>query len=614
MSLRFKVPLLIVGIVVVSIFITGIIIFYGAQDILITQSKKEMISVVERGMETISALIEATIREVQVCADDDLFLDLVTESPYSEEFRQTEAAVVTKLNGYTQKSEHIERAFVADLTGKIIVDSNRNYINRQIKDYFNLDRVLPNQPLLSQVKRSDLSRELIVFIAYPILNEQGRVNGFVGNAVKLSHFSKHLKHIQIGEHSTSYAYLVDANRTMLYHPEADKIGLPVENETINNVITRLQAGEQIPTAVEDYLYQGLIKLASYGLIANTNWLLVVTGDVKDITSPVRQMGGYIALVACLVALVATLIGLFVSVRMTRPIIALENCFLQSAQGDLRVQTAVQSRDEIGRLSASFNHMISEQKEIIQNILSASESVRHGTEEIARGNDDLSQRTQEQAATLEEITATFEEIHEANTSAMENAEQAEKIVQTTLNAVAEGDKSLSQTRTAMQDISESSKQISEIIQVVNDIAFQTNLLALNAAVEAARAGEHGRGFAVVAAEVRNLAGKSAEAAKEIEGLINESVNRVDVGNEFMEHSVKTLQQIVENAKKTSAVIMEVANSIRKQTMASQEIQTSINQLNEVTQQNAAMVEEINATSQTLKYKAEELKDKVSRFKV
>ena len=149
------------------------------------------------------------------------------------------------------------------------------------------------------------------------------------------------------------------------------------------------------------------------------------------------MGGYIALVACLVALVATLIGLFVSVRMTRPIIALENCFLQSAQGDLRVQTAVQSRDEIGRLSASFNHMISEQKEIIQNILSASESVRHGTEEIARGNDDLSQRTQEQAATLEEITATFEEIHAANTSAMENAEQAEKIVQTTLNAVAEG---------------------------------------------------------------------------------------------------------------------------------------------------------------------------------
>lgn len=614
MSLRFKMPLIIVGIVVISIFITGIIIFYGAQDIILKQSKKEMISVVERGMETISAMLEAAMREAQVCASDDLFRKLVAENPYSEEFQEIQAAALAKLNSYVQKSEHIERAFLADATGSIILDSNRNYLNRQISNYFNPNQISLNKPLFSQVKRSELSGELLIFITHPILNEQGRINGFVGTALRISHFSRYLKHIQVGEHSTSYAYLVDSNRTMLYHPDSDKIGQPVENETINQVITRLQAGEQVQTAVEDYLYQGLVKLASYGLIPETNWLLVVTGDVKDITAPVRQMGGYIALVACLVAIAATLIGVVVSVRITKPIMALENCFLQSAQGNLRVQTAVNRRDELGRLSGSFNHMIAELKEIIESILSASESVQNGTEEIARGNDDLSQLTQEQAATLEEITTTIGEIHTANTSALENAEQAETIVQTTLDAVAEGDKALSQTRAAMQKISDSSSKIAEIIQVVNDIAFQTNLLALNAAVEAARAGEHGRGFAVVAAEVRNLAGKSAEAAKEIEGLINESVNRVGVGNEFMEHSVRALQQIVENAKKTSAVILEVANSIRKQTLASREIQSSINQLNEVTQQNAAMVEEINATSQTLKYKAEELKEKVSRFQV
>lgn len=199
MSLRFKLPLIIVGIVVIAISITGIIIFYGAQDILLRQSKKEMISVVERGTETISALLEAAIRELQVLAGDDLFLKLVADSPYSGEFGQTQAAVQTRLNAYVEKCEHVERAFIADFAGKIIADSNRIYLNRQIGDYFNLNRISPNEPFLSQVRRTDISGELIIFLAYPIINAQGRVNGFIGSSVRLSYFSKHLKDIQIGQ-------------------------------------------------------------------------------------------------------------------------------------------------------------------------------------------------------------------------------------------------------------------------------------------------------------------------------------------------------------------------------------------------------------------------------
>lgn len=614
MSLRFKMPLLIAGIVIISIFATSFIIYYGAQNILVSQSKKEMVSVTERGLETISALLAAAKRELQIFAENDLFRQLVEEEPSSAEFQEIKSEILTKIDTYLQKSDYLERSFLADRTGTIIVDSDREGTGSRLNDLFNLEKVLPGVTLISPVQVSPRSRELIIFIVVPLLNESGRVSGFVGNTVRLSHFSQYLHGIRLGEQDTSYAYLVAPDGTMLYHPTREKIGLPVENETINKVVRRLQAGERIELSIEEYLYRGLIKLSSYGTVPDTNWILVVTGDIKDITSPVRRLGQYILLVSLLVAFAASLIGLFLSKSITDPLHILQNYLHQAAQGNLNVQAKIKNRDELGQLSDSFNRMILQQKEMLESILTASESVRHGMEEIALGNDDLSQRTQEQAATLEEITATIEEIHQSLLWATENAEQATVLAQTTLETVSQGDKSISQTLEAMRGISDSSKQISEIIQLVNDIAFQTNLLALNAAVEAARAGEHGRGFAVVAAEIRSLAGKCSEAAKEIEGLINESVNRVEAGNGLMEQSAQMLREIVANTKKTSEVIMEVTSSMRRQAKASAEIKTSIGQLNQVTQQNAAMVEEINSTSQTLKFEAEKLEEKVGRFQV
>ncbi|HEX2954743.1 MAG TPA: methyl-accepting chemotaxis protein [Bacillota bacterium] len=213
------------------------------------------------------------------------------------------------------------------------------------------------------------------------------------------------------------------------------------------------------------------------------------------------------------------------------------------------------------------------------------------DEVSFNTQELSKRTQEQASTLEEIASTIEEVNATIHHTSANSEVAEKLAQSTLNAVKAGERSIQETIGAMGQISASSRQIAEIIEVVNDIASQTNLLAINASVEAARAGEQGRGFAIVASEIKSLAHRTSESAKEIEKLIKESAERVEKGNSMVLQSADNLKQIVTNTVKTSDVIAEVAATMREQAVATQQMENAVDQLNQITQQNAAMVEEI-----------------------
>lgn len=215
------------------------------------------------------------------------------------------------------------------------------------------------------------------------------------------------------------------------------------------------------------------------------------------------------------------------------------------------------------------------------------------DEVSVNTQELSNRTQEQASTLEEIATTIEEVNASIHHTSANSEVADKLSQSTLEAVKAGEKSIQETISAMGQISASSKQISDIIEVVNDIASQTNLLAINASVEAARAGEQGRGFAIVASEIKNLARRTSESSKEIEKLIKESTDRVERGNNTVHQSAEILRQIVANTVKTSDVIAEVAATMREQAVATQQMENAVDQLNQITQQNAAMVEEIFA---------------------
>jgi methyl-accepting chemotaxis protein len=252
--------------------------------------------------------------------------------------------------------------------------------------------------------------------------------------------------------------------------------------------------------------------------------------------------------------------------------------------------------------------------VIRTMNLAATEVRAGAEEISRGNADLSRRTEEQASSLEETSSSMEEMTSTVKNNADNAAQANQLAAAARAQAERGGSVVGAAVAAMGEINASSKRIADIIGVIDAIAFQTNLLALNAAVEAARAGEQGRGFAVVASEVRNLASRSAGAAREIKGLIQDSVGKVAEGTKLVDESGKVLEEIVIGVKKVTEVVAEIASSSREQSAGIEQVNKTITMMDDVTQQNAVLVEEASAAAQALTEQATNLTQLIARYRV
>ncbi|MEZ2419923.1 methyl-accepting chemotaxis protein [Luteibacter sp. RCC_6_2] len=287
---------------------------------------------------------------------------------------------------------------------------------------------------------------------------------------------------------------------------------------------------------------------------------------------------------------------------------------QIAEGKLGHDIQVTRTDELGQLQAAFRAMDERLSAIVSEVRHGSGSVSTAAQQISRGNDDLSQRTQEQASSLEETASSMEEMTSTVKQNAENASHANQLARGAREQAERGGEVVAQTVVAMREINSSSKKISDIVSLIDEIAFQTNLLALNAAVEAARAGEQGRGFAVVATEVRNLAGRSANAAKEIKGLINDSASKVKTGSELVDQSGKALAEIVESVKKVTDIVAEIAAASSEQSAGIDQVNHAVLQMDEMTQQNAALVEESAAAARAMHEQATELSRQVAFFQI
>lgn len=300
--------------------------------------------------------------------------------------------------------------------------------------------------------------------------------------------------------------------------------------------------------------------------------------------------------------------------ITHPLHAAVSIAKRVAAGDLSSQVNVIGKDEISELVTALSEMNTSLLKIVTDVRAGSDAILSMSSEIAAGNADLSSRTESQASSLEETASAMEQLNSAIRQNANNALQANEMVASVQNAASNGGKVVGQVVGTMASIKESSCKIGDIIGVIDGIAFQTNILALNAAVEAARAGEQGRGFAVVASEVRNLAQRSAQAAKEIKLLIGCSVEAVEAGSKLVDKAGSTMDEIVASVKNTVHVVNEITKACQEQSAGIDEVNRAVVEMDEMTQQNAALVEQASAAAENMRQQAVTMRQTVSAFKL
>lgn len=319
-------------------------------------------------------------------------------------------------------------------------------------------------------------------------------------------------------------------------------------------------------------------------------------------------------IVVIAVIIAIILGIAISRIISKPIIKMVDNAEKVADGDLDVDIRYSSKDEIGNLADAFRKMTNNLNEVMANISVAAEQVSSGSTQLSDSSMALSQGATEQASSIEELSASIEEISSQTKVNAENAKEANNITETAKLSAMEGNSQMREMLSAMEDINESSVNISKIIKVIDDIAFQTNILALNAAVEAARAGQHGKGFAVVAEEVRNLAARSANAAKETTALIEGSVKKAEGGTKIAKDTAIALDKIVEGIKSVAEYIGNIALASDEQASAIAQINQGILQVSTVVQTNSATSEESAAASEELASQAVLLEEQVSKFKL
>ncbi|OHD12510.1 MAG: hypothetical protein A2Y41_04135 [Spirochaetes bacterium GWB1_36_13] len=474
--------------------------------------------------------------------------------------------------------------------------------------------------VLSDVIISRVTNQAVIMLAAPIrdLIQPDKISAVLIARLDGNVLSEITDKIKYGE--KGYSYIINEKGALIAHNNRNFVmesrNFLKEGKTnpeyslLSEMMQEMADGK---TGYREYWFMGSDRLFGFTSIPNTGWSIAVGAVQDEVFKDVYSIRILSILISLFFIVLGIIFALVLAKSFTRPIETLKSVSHALTLGDLTLQVEVKSKDEIGQMGEYFNQLIQKLKAMIEKIIEGNQQIDLSVTEINQGNQDLSKRVEAQSSSLEETAAAIEEMGSNIKTSAENTSLAKVVMQKTMNSVSNGNEKIKEAALFMEKTASETLKIKEIVKIIEGIAFQTNILALNAAVEAARAKEHGKGFAVVANEVRSLAQKTSENAKQISFMVESVVKNIGQSNQMVSVSMKDFNLIYQNIENVSGIINEINHSAKEHSEASDQIQQAVVHLDNLNQTNSSLVEEIAGSSEELKNQTEEIMDFLTFFK-